>query len=272
MKPRTIWLVLAAVAGAGLLALFNYFAPIQAPSLAVWTGVVSVLAGIVCLIKPARRAGAVVLLAGIALFAGGMAWPSPLLRVVNAQSKLDEIFPEYQYYEKHAQRIHASPDRVAAAIEQTTFDDIRVYYTLVRIRAMVMGRRLRREDVEKPAPTRVLAFMRDPASGFVPLYQNSREIVMGMVGYARPYTQRPDVHELTSFQAFREPDSVRVAFNLLITDDGGGWSTITSETRILAIGDKASRATGRYWRLIYPGSGMIRRMWLNAIEAKATSD
>jgi len=223
---------------------------------------------LVCLIKPARRAGAGIVVAGLVLFAAGMLWPAPLQRA-QGQTKLDEIFPEYHFAERHTHKIHAAPERVAEALEQTTFDDIKVYYTLVRIRAFAL-RIKHASDGLPPGSARILDVLRDPKSPFVPLYRDPREIVMGLVGYARPYTQPPDVHDLAAFQAFREPDSVRIAFNLRITGDGGGWSTITSETRLLVVGDRARRATGRYWRVICPGSGMIRRMWLNAVEARAT--
>ena len=259
--------MLAAV-GIALLALFQYIAPNEWASMAVWTGIVGVLVGLVCLIKPARRAGAAMVVAGLALLAAGMLWPAPVQRA-EGKSKLDEIFPEYQFCEKHTQRIHASPERVAGALEQTTMDDIKAYYTLMRIRAFALGIRQQPKSLLPSGSVRILAMMREPKSPFVPLYQDASEIVMGLVGYARPYTQPPNVHDLAAFQAFHEPDSVRIAFNLLIRDDGGGWSTITSDTRLLVMGDRARRATGRYWRLVCPGSGMIRRMWLNAVEARA---
>ena len=265
MRRKRIFLALLGAVGLGLLALFNYFAPIQLPSLSVWTGIVSALVGIICLVKPARRPGAVMLVTGVALAAAGLLWPAPLLRVENARSKLDEIMPEYHYYEKHTLRVQAPPERVAEAIEQTTFDDIKVYYALMHVRAMAAGARIQRS---KAPPQPILKVMRHPSSGFIPLHQDSREIVMGMVGQPWSSGRRPGVQDLAGFRSFNELGSVRIAFNLRITDDGGGWSTITTETRILALDDAARRTMGRYWRVIYPGTGMIRRMWLNAIGTK----
>jgi hypothetical protein len=45
---------------------------------------------------------------------------------------------------------------------------------------------------------------------------------------------------------------------------------LTTETRIYATDAPTRRAFARYWRVIYPGSSLIRRMWLRAV-AKRTS-
>jgi hypothetical protein len=40
---------------------------------------------------------------------------------------------------------------------------------------------------------------------------------------------------------------------------------LTTETRIAAVDDAARRAFMRYWRIVGPFSGLIRRRWLRAI-------
>jgi hypothetical protein len=44
---------------------------------------------------------------------------------------------------------------------------------------------------------------------------------------------------------------------------------LTTETRIYATDASSRRAFARYWRVIYPGSSLIRRMWLRAIKKRA---
>jgi len=44
---------------------------------------------------------------------------------------------------------------------------------------------------------------------------------------------------------------------------------LTTETRIYATDASSRRAFARYWRVIYPGSSLIRRMWLRAIKKTA---
>jgi hypothetical protein len=54
-----------------------------------------------------------------------------------------------------------------------------------------------------------------------------------------------------------------------VEDEGAGWSRVTTETRILATDASARRAFGIYWRVIYPGSAIIRSMWLREIKRRA---
>jgi hypothetical protein len=44
-----------------------------------------------------------------------------------------------------------------------------------------------------------------------------------------------------------------------------------SETRVHTTDAAAERRFAAYWRLIYPGSAFIRRMWLEAIRQRAES-
>jgi hypothetical protein len=57
--------------------------------------------------------------------------------------------------------------------------------------------------------------------------------------------------------------------NFLVTPDEGGGSTVITETRIYANNPSSLRRFGVYWRLIHPGSDLIRRMWLRAIAQRA---
>lgn len=59
--------------------------------------------------------------------------------------------------------------------------------------------------------------------------------------------------------------------NFLVTPDGPGRSVVSTETRVFANSPSARRRFAAYWRVIYPGSAIIRRMWLRAIERRAIS-
>jgi hypothetical protein len=52
-------------------------------------------------------------------------------------------------------------------------------------------------------------------------------------------------------------------------EPGDGVSTVTTETRVIGTDETAARGFAAYWRLIYPGSALIRRMWLRAIKERA---
>jgi hypothetical protein len=57
--------------------------------------------------------------------------------------------------------------------------------------------------------------------------------------------------------------------NFRLEDAGDGTTLITTETRIYATDASARRRFAGYWRVIYPGSALIRRMWLRAIARRA---
>jgi len=57
--------------------------------------------------------------------------------------------------------------------------------------------------------------------------------------------------------------------NFLVEPDGRGGSLLSTETRVFATDAVARRRFAVYWRVIYPGSALIRRMWLRAIRLRA---
>jgi len=64
-------------------------------------------------------------------------------------------------------------------------------------------------------------------------------------------------------------DTVKIAANFRIEDAGDGRSRVITETRVAANDDFARVKMARYWALIYPGSGMIRRSLLQVIRDRA---
>jgi len=67
------------------------------------------------------------------------------------------------------------------------------------------------------------------------------------------------------------PFFVLATMNFVVAPDGRGGSNVVTETRVFANSPGATRAFAAYWRVIYPGSAIIRRMWLRAIERRATA-
>ncbi len=65
------------------------------------------------------------------------------------------------------------------------------------------------------------------------------------------------------------PGFAFAAMNFLVESDGAGGSVVSTETRVYANSPAARRGFGAYWRAIYPGSAIIRRMWLRAIRRRA---
>jgi hypothetical protein len=112
--------------------------------------------------------------------------------------------------------------------------------------------------------------MRQPGSGFLPLDESDpAEVVYGMVGRPWVAAPPPPVSTPEEFLAYDEPGAIKVAFNIRVIDEGGGVCRVSTETRTLGNDAEARRVFSRYWRFIYPGSAIIRRVWLDAIISRA---
>jgi hypothetical protein len=62
--------------------------------------------------------------------------------------------------------------------------------------------------------------------------------------------------------------NAKAVLAFLVRPERGGSRVIT-ETRVAGTSPDATRAFLRYWRVIRPGSGAIRRSWLAAIRRRA---
>ncbi len=264
------WTLLAALAVAAIL-LFNYWAAFQPLSTLVYSGIVLALAGLANLVIPfrflgvrKRGVGALVLAGGVGLALVALSWPARTIPVAQHLSLLDDAMPEYQFYEKHSARIHARPDQVLQAVRESTFGDMKCMATLLRIRASALHIRDTGASLQNRRVLDTFA-----ASGYI-TGGNEHEVVM--FGGANARAKRGlGVRTLQEFTDYRVPGAVKMAYNFTVEDAGGGWTTLSTETRVLTTDDLTRRGMGRYWRLIVPGSGLLRRQWLDAIKKRAES-
>ena len=263
------WTLLVAVVLATVL-LFNYWASFQPLSTLAYTGIALALCGLANLALPfrflgirKRAIGALVLAGGVMVALVALLWPAATIRARQHGSLLDSIMPEYQFFERHSIRIHARPEQVMQAIRQSTFSDLKSLATLLKIRAAVL--RTPFQDTGDLQEKRILdAFL---ASGYL-LGESEHEIIMA--GGANVRAKRPlEVHTLQEFADYRKPGAVKMAYDFNLEDAGGGWSQISTETRVLALDDSTRRGMGCYWRMIVPGSGLLRRQWLKGIKERA---
>jgi hypothetical protein len=107
-------------------------------------------------------------------------------------------------------------------------------------------------------------------SGFVCLADDPpRELVIGTVVLAPPGTQGMLTPQV--FQTSLPPGFALATMNFVVAPDGPDASFVSTETRVFANSPSARRRFAAYWRVIYPGSAIIRRMWLRAIQRRATA-
>ncbi len=265
-------ILLLALALAVLLRLTHY-APFYAPAYFFWIGLILALIGLASLIRPLRfllvfnrGIAAAVCCFGLLLSAGALFWPVPMLHVGLPWQRLDGFMPDYSFREYHEVRVNAPPKRVMQAARQVSLFDMPAARLLMRLRALAGGGRENPAWQKKP----ILEMMSAPGSGFLILDVSADdEFVGGMVG--RPWTAAspPRVATAEQFKSFQAPGNIKVVFNFLASSLGKGRTLLSTETRICGNDARARRIFGRYWRIIYPGSAIIRRVWLDAIAARA---
>jgi hypothetical protein len=214
---------------------------------------------------PTRLRALQVLVVGALIAVVAAKLPAPLSAQPTGNSLLDGFVPRYQFNEVHSIEVHAPPDSVYAAIRKVTAREIRLFRILTWIRSPHFGSA--RESILNPAdddPVLDVAMR----SGFLLLAQAPpRELVFGTIGFGGPLAVSNPTAE--GFRKFDQPGHAKIAMNFLVTPAAQGSTHLRTETRVFATDDAARRGFATYWRLIYPGSSIIRVMWLRAIRARA---
>lgn len=155
---------------------------------------------------------------------------------------LDDALPQFDVNEVHSISLPCAPDEaVRRALAAPAAPD-RLTAALFRVRGLRRG-----TTVEE-------LFDR---TGFETLARSPTEVVVAASG--TPW--RPS-GGLRSFGA-GDPGTVRVATDIRAVAVAGGC-VLSTETRVQAVDAAARRAFRRYWLVVGPFSGLIRRRWLRA--------
>jgi hypothetical protein len=239
-------------------------------------GIAGMLVGLLSIVSPlkflhihSRTTGVVVFGASLAVVVTGMLLPAPIERVVVERSDLDRAMPEWQFHERHQRRVNAPPEAVYRAIQSVTADDILLFRTLTWIRSPHLGADRDGGNILRSPrnPTPLIDVVL--RSGFIKLSERpSRELVLGTV-VAGPVRAFHGERTAENFIRLSAPGFAKATINFLVEPAGGVASEVITETRVFGTDARAARSFGAYWRVIYPGSALIRIMWLRAIKLRA---
>lgn len=212
-----------------------------------------------------RRSGALLVGFGLLAAFAGAALPIGLVRPAGQRTRLDDFVPAYHFHELHSIRIEAPADRVFRAAKDVTAGEIRFFRLLTWIRSpRLRGGKETILAAPQDKPILPVALR----SGFLLLAEEAdRELVFGgLMGRRRAGIPHPSPDD---FAAFDRPGYSKVAMNFLVEPESAGLCRLTTETRVFSLDPGARRRFAAYWRVIYPGSALIRRMWLEAIRRRA---
>ena len=213
-----------------------------------------------------RRHGWYLLAAGLAVSAVALLLPVEESRIESASSRLDDFSPRFEFSERHSVYIEAPKVLVWEAVKSVTADEISFF------RALTWIRRFGRSGPESilNAPERLPVLEVATRTGFLLLAEEpGREIVIGTVVLAPPGTAFSGERTPERFKALEAPGFAKATMSFLVEDRAGETCLLTTETRVHATDPSSRRRFAAYWRVIYPGSALLRRMWLKAIRLRA---
>ena len=239
----------------------------------VYAGLIAALVGAASLIKPlaflgirTRPRGVLVLGIGLIVAAVGMFLPARDTQVEAIRTHLDEFAPVYQFNEVHRIHARASRNRAYRAIKEVTADEILLFRTLTWLRRFgqpgpesILNAPERLPLLEVATRTTFLLLAEEP----------EREVVVGTLVLAPAGVQIKAQPTPEDFKALDAPGFAKATMNFRLEDVGTDTCLVTTETRVYATDAAARRRFAAYWRVIHPGSGLIRRMWLRAIKRRA---
>ncbi|MFI5182332.1 MAG: hypothetical protein ACHQPI_13175 [Thermoanaerobaculia bacterium] len=254
----------------------------MAISVLLYAGLALLVFGSLSLIHPPRFLGIPTRTRALVIAAGGFAavvltlvLPPPKRAETRGATRLDAFVPEFQFREFHERLVRAAPERIDRAIRTVPAEEIRLFRLFTWIRAPRSPWSQKQASILNPPAEEAIL---DVAlrSGFVILAEDpGRELVLGTL-VVRPrgaVVSVPDDPAETGrrFAALSAPGYAKAAMNFRIEPRPDGTCRLTTETRIFATDREAARRFAVYWRLIHPGSALLRVMWLRAIAQRAES-
>ena len=229
-------------------------------------GALSVLVPLRFLGIRSRGAGLIVLLVGVVVAGVALTRPTDETTVASPRTRLDEFAPAYQFNEVHQIPINATPERVYQATLQVTAAEIPLFRTLVWIRR---GGAHGPESILNAADHVPLLTVATRTTFLKLAEEVNKEFVMGTVVIAPPGVRLSFGSEPGSFKALVQPGFAKATMSFLVEPLTSGGCLLRTETRVYATDPASRSAFARYWRVIRPGSELIRKMWLRAIKVRA---
>jgi hypothetical protein len=182
-------------------------------------------------------------------------------RFVN-KTLLDTYLPDYQFSERHATWINASPRDVLDVIMDYDFTADSFTAALIALRRLpgrVLGKALPHVAMPEDFTMRT----------FTPLARDGdKEMAAGLVGrFWRLDGGLVPITDADAFAAYAAPGVPKLVMNFAAEPDGVG-TRLSTETRVYCP-DRISRVRFTpYWYAIRLASGLIRRRFLSRIRAR----
>ena len=167
---------------------------------------------------------------------------------------IERFLPDPQFVERHRTRVRADAATVDAAARSLDLGGSALARMLFRLRGMPADA-LRLDGLER--------------IGFTRLVDEPGDLVLGVIGRFWKPTGSVERFAPADFVAFDRPGYARAAWSFSIEVRGPRDTLLETETRIRCTDDASRRSFARYWTVIRPFSGLIRRAALRSIRREA---
>lgn len=177
---------------------------------------------------------------------------------------LDRFIPLYDIVERHHIRVDAPAEITFSSACETDLQHSPVVRAIFRAREIVLGA----DPDAAVRPRGILAVTQSFGWGVL-AEAPGREVVMGAA--TKPWEANVVFRSLPpdEFEAFNEPDYVKIAWTLRADPVGSAESVFRTETRALATDTAARTKFRRYWSLVSPGIIVIRWAMLRPVKREA---
>src|SRR5262249_52888015 len=165
---------------------------------------------------------------------------------------INEFLSGYDVNSKYDIVVKASPEKVYEKIYSLDLGESRIIKLLFRLRGM---------------PKEAVTLEGLQKMRFVKLGEiKNEELLLGVVG--RFWTMRGDLQKVNAeeFKEFNKEGYAKAVWNFTLTEKPNGATEVRTETRVHCIGEAGRERFLKYWRIIGPFNGWIRKEALRVIK------
>jgi len=190
--------------------------------------------------------------------------------VSDVSGLIDAYIPRPDAAERHAIDVAAPPDAVLAALWHTDLAGplARAMLALRVLPAALRGSATARRRL-RGLRTRPVTLRDVVADGFAVLGEVPNGVVLGLTGRFWALSGGTVRTDPATWAAGPPAGMAQAAWSFAVVPHGDGGTRLVTETRVRCADAAARRAFRRYWLVVRPGSGLLRRLILRRIRDAA---
>lgn len=217
-----------------------------------------------------RTIAAIVIMAGIFISLIAVFYPVTTKHTSINRNQLDCILPFYCSKEYHKIEVKAPIENIKKTLVNIELKDVTVIKLLFKIGGIKNNKIIDNVNISTFEKQEGVNIVSTPDFNFFEVSPNEwiTVIILKTPSLSKNKNNSPPtkISNLEEFIKFNQSGYVKIATNLYFTALEDDTSVISTETRNYGITQTDCRLFNYYWRIIYPGSAIIREAWLNRVK------